>query len=76
MKYFEEVKVIWKNHVPKCGQSDTVEGELIRAVERLRHEAHVNGNINWDKGFEMFCEYIWNVLNDDSTFDNQVLEEI
>ncbi|MGG3890703.1 hypothetical protein [Metabacillus fastidiosus] len=76
MKYFEEAKQIWKNHVPKNGQSDIVEGELIRTVERLRYEAQVNGNINWDEGFEMFCDYIWNSLNDDSTFDNKVLEQI
>ena len=76
MKYFEEAKYIWKNHVPKSGQSDTVEGELIRAVERLRYEAQNNGNGNWDEGFELFCNYLWNTLDDDKTFDKSTIVEI
>jgi len=58
MKYFEEAKFIWKNYVPKSGQADTVQGELLRVIEKLRYEAQDNGNINWDDGFEMFCHYI------------------
>jgi len=76
MKYFEEAKQIWINYVPKSGQSDTVEGELIRAIEKLRYEAQNNGNVNWDQGFEQFCEYLWDVLNDSKTFDSTVIEEI
>ncbi|WP_301110204.1 hypothetical protein [Sporosarcina sp.] len=76
MKYFEEAKHIWVNYVPKSGQSDTVEGELIRAIEKLRYEAHNNGNGNWDEGFELFCYYLWDILNDDSVFGNEVLHEI
>ncbi|MBG0964320.1 hypothetical protein [Bacillus sp. SRB1LM] len=76
MKYFEEAKNIWKNQVPKNGQSDTIEGELIRAVEKLRYEAQNNGNGNWDEGLERFCEYIWDILNDSKTFESNSLEEI
>lgn len=76
MKYFEEAKNIWINYVPKNGQADTVEGELIRAVEKLRYEAQNNGNINWDKGFELFCDYLWDVLNDNHVFSQNTLEEI
>jgi hypothetical protein len=76
MKYFEEAKNIWINQVPKSGQADTVEGELIRAIERLRYEAQNNGNGNWDDGFERFCQYLWETLNDRKTFDNNVLNEI
>lgn len=38
MKYFEEAKYIWGNYVPNSEQADTVEGELIRAIERLQCE--------------------------------------
>ncbi|MUK89292.1 hypothetical protein GMD78_13010 [Ornithinibacillus sp. L9] len=76
MKYFEEAKNIWINEVPKSGQADTVEGELIRAIERLRYEAQNNGNGNWDDGFERFCQYLWGILNDQKTFDNNVINEI
>jgi len=76
MKYFEEAKQIWVKYVPKSGQSDTVEGELIRAIEKLRYEAQNNGNVNWDLGFEQFCDYLWDVLNDTKTFNSAVIEEI
>ncbi|MDF2052697.1 hypothetical protein [Priestia megaterium] len=76
MKYFEEAKDLWINHVPKNGQANTVQGELIRAVEKLRYEAHNNGNGNWDIGFEKFCEYIWEILNDSTIFREQDIKEI
>lgn len=76
IKYFEEAKFIWKNYVPKNGQSDTVQGELIRAVEKLRCEAQDNGNINWDNGFELFCDYIWNILSSWDKFSEEALIEI
>ncbi|NOV00028.1 hypothetical protein GC097_08370 [Paenibacillus sp. LMG 31457] len=58
MKYFEEAELLWKTYVPKQGQSETVQGELIRAIEKLRDEAQRNGNDNWDKCFVMFCDYL------------------
>jgi hypothetical protein len=48
VKYFEEAKHLWRTYVPKQGQSETVQGELIRAIEKLRDEAQRNGNGNWD----------------------------
>ncbi|MBX9986186.1 hypothetical protein [Priestia aryabhattai] len=76
MKYFDEAKEIWVKHVPKSGQSDVVEGEVIRAIEKLRCEAQGNGNANWDKGFEMLVLYILDVLNDPAVFSSAVLAEI
>ncbi len=76
MKYFEEAKAIWKKYVPQNGQSETVEGELIRAIEKLRYEAQNNGNANWDVGFVRFCDYIWDSLNDDVVFKHDELKEI
>lgn len=76
MKYFEEAKAIWKKYVPPNGQSETVEGELIRAIEKLRYEAQNNGNANWDVEFVRFCDYIWDSLNDDVVFKHDELKEI
>lgn len=76
MKYFEEAKFIWKNYVPKSGQADTVQGELLRAIEKLRYEAQDNGNINWDDRFEMFCDYIWSTLSSWGQFNIEILTEI
>ena len=39
MKYAEEAKQLWQTYVPKSGQADTVQGELIRAIEKLQDEA-------------------------------------
>ena len=76
MKYFEEAKFVWKNYVPKDGQADTVQGELLRAIEKLRYESQNNGNINWDDRLEMFCDYIWNTLSRWGKFSNEVLTEL
>lgn len=64
MKYKEEAKFIWKNYVPKSGQANTVQGELLRSIERLRWEAQNNGNANWDKYFRKFTTFIWKTLKD------------
>lgn len=76
MKYFEKAKEIWQQQVPQRGQSQYVEGELIRVIEKLRWESFENGNANWDKDFKYFCQYIWEVLNDDSVFDQKDLQKI
>ncbi|MFB8424716.1 hypothetical protein ACFC4S_22140 [Priestia megaterium] len=76
MKYFEEAKKIWQSYVPASGQSDTVEGELLRAVEKLRYEAHSNGNGNWDEGFKMFCNYLLETLTNDKAFNLEAQAEL
>ena len=58
MKYYAEAKRLWSTYVPKNGQADTVQGELIRAIEKLRDEVQRNGNGNWDRGHQIFC---WSV---------------
>ena len=42
-EYFEKAKFIWKNYVPKRGQSEFVQGELLRAIEKLRDKAQRSG---------------------------------
>ncbi|MDU9693841.1 hypothetical protein O0Q50_21925 [Priestia aryabhattai] len=76
MKYFEEAKKIWQSYVPPSGQADTVEGELLRAVEKLRYEAHNNGNGNWDEGFKMFCNYLLETLANDKAFNLEAQTEL
>lgn len=58
MKYLEEAKYIWKNFIPKSGQVNNLQGELLRQLEKLRYEAQNNGNINWDSNFEYFCNFL------------------
>jgi hypothetical protein len=55
---------IWKNYVPNSGQSLCIQGELLRAIEKLRDEAHRNGNVNWDFGHEILAKFILDTLLD------------
>ena len=66
MHYFEEAQSIWKTYVPKRGQAETVQGELLRAVEKLRDESTRNGNVNWDDGFNLLLTYIEDRLTDNA----------
>jgi hypothetical protein len=76
VKYAEEAGRIWRTYVPKRGQADTVQGELIRVVEKLRDEAGRNGNINWDDGFERLVSFLQRTLNDPRVFDASASQEI
>jgi len=66
--YFKEAQDIWSKYVPNSGQAQTVQGELLRAVEKLRDEATRNGNMNWDEGFEILLEYLRRDLLDEAVY--------
>jgi hypothetical protein len=76
VKYFREASALWKTYVPSTGQADTVQGELIRAVEKLRDEAHRNGNINWDDGHEILVTFLRDTLVGSGIFDKVACAEI
>lgn len=76
MKHAEEAGWIWRIYVPKRGQANTVQGELVRAVEKLRDEAGRNGNINWDDGFERLVLFLQRTLSDPQVFDASAAQEI
>jgi hypothetical protein len=48
--------------VPKQGQAATVQGELLRANEKLRDESQRNGNCNWDEGHEILAKFLLDTL--------------
>ena len=73
MRYLDEAGAIWRTKVPPSGQADTVEGELLRAVEKLRWEAQSNGNINWDEGFEILIRFLRAHLLDAAIYPDDVL---
>ncbi len=79
-EYRAKAKYLWKNYVPKCGQADTVQGELIRALGKLWDESHINGNINWDTGYEILAKYIEDTLINSDIFNiddiSQIKEDI
>ena len=75
MSYLDEATMIWRNFVPPAGQSETVQGELLRAVEKLRDEAIRNGNGNWDAGFEILLAYLHRHLLDEQVYPAAVVDE-
>ncbi len=75
-KYFEECKYIWKTYVPKSGQAKTLQGELLREIEKLRCEAQDNGNINWDDDYTYFCDFIVKSISEQSVFSDEEKEDV
>jgi hypothetical protein len=76
MKYYAEAKRLWSTYVPKNGQADTVQGELIRAIEKLRDEAQRNGNGNWDRGHQIFCSFLRDHLCRPNVFGGDAVNAI
>lgn len=48
----------WNLYVPKQGQSNVLQAEILRRVEKLQYESTNNGNINWDSNFSYFCDWL------------------
>ena len=63
---------IWKNLVPRAGESSSVQGELLRAVEKLRWEAIHNGNINWDERYECLIDFLYGQLIEQSALAEDI----
>ena len=76
MQHLEKAKEMWKKFVPKNGQADTIHGELLRAIEKLRWEAQENGNKNWDSDFEYFVELFRKHLLSNDKFDDEIKQQI
>jgi hypothetical protein len=75
LRYENDFRRIWKEHVPPSGQSNTVEGELVRAIEKLCDEALRNGNGNWDDGHERLLAYVRAKLLDPALFTPETLSQ-
>lgn len=75
-EYFEKAKFIWQTYVPESGQAETVQGELIRSVEKLRDEAQRNGNGNWDNGHEILSKYVKSILINSKVFNSTEVSQI
>lgn len=76
MKYEEEARRIWASLVPRSGQADTTQGELLRAVEKLREEAVRNGNVNWNRDHVQFARFLQTTLVSSGLFGPEDVTEI
>ena len=71
-----EFKRLWKDLVPSEGQANSVQGELIRAVGRLKDEAFRNGNQNFGRNHRILCKYIRETMTDADVFSRDEIGEI
>lgn len=74
--YISQCRFIWKNYVTESGQSEVLQGELLRQLEKLRCEAQDNGNFNWDKDFDYFCTNIKDTLCSQNFYSKSDKEKI
>lgn len=75
-QYLDILRHIWKTEVPKQGISDSLQGELLRQLEKLRWEAQENGNINWWEEYSSYCKFILETLSQDKIFSRQQKAEL
>jgi len=73
---FQIASWVWRNLVPEAGQASCVQGELLRAIEKLRWEAQSNGNANWDDCFVMFVDLLGRHLLGEPGLTSQAKAEI
>ena len=75
-RYQQEEKRLWDALVPRSGEADTVQGELLRAIGRLANEWSRNGNINWGEFYRSFVAYLREHLMRPSVFDKPTRDQI
>src|SRR5262245_25659322 len=76
-EYSETAKFLWQTYVPQSGQAETIQGELIRAIEKLAYEAQGNGNINFNSNCHgLLIDYLRKHLTADQSFDEQTIAQI
>ena len=64
MEYFHVCKEIWNRWVPQRGQSQVLQGELLRQIERLPYEAQSNENRNWNDDLLYYCDFLRSTLRE------------
>lgn len=62
-RYKPDYAHLVKQLVPPRGSAATMQGELIRAVDKLWYEGQDNGNVNWGPDFDAFTNLLdWNLV--------------
>lgn len=76
MKYFQLCQEIWQQWVPQRGQSQVLQGELLRQIEKLRYEGTKNQNANWCGDHRYFCDFLRDTLCQDEALSPQRREAV
>jgi hypothetical protein len=74
--YFETAKFLWQTYVPKSGQAETEQGELIRILEKLDNEIRGNAKANWDDQFVLLANSLRDSLISSKIFPGEIENEI
>jgi hypothetical protein len=72
----EEHERLWGELVPRKGQANTLQGELIRISAKLADEAYRNGNENWSKQHELLLNILIDILLADQTLTEKEKQNI
>jgi hypothetical protein len=75
VKYAEQAQQLRHDFVPASGAAQTVQGELLRVVGKLRDEAIRHGNRNWDASFESGLRFLERHLLDPAVFSGPLQEQ-
>jgi hypothetical protein len=76
LQYPEIAQKIWKELVPPTGPADTVQGELLRAVETLRDEAQRHANANFKRSHKRMAVFVRDTLVRSGIFDAGEIKQI
>jgi len=74
--YFNTARFLWRTYVPKSGQAETQQGELIRILEKVDNEIRGNGKGNWDYQFTLLANTLRDSLISSKIFPKEIEREI
>ena len=74
--YDSAASFMWYTYVPKVGQAKTIQGELIRSLERLDNEIRGNAKFNWSKQYVILGNELKEYLISSKTFPREIEQEI
>ena len=64
----DELSALWKKLVPKEGEAETIQGEIVRAIGRIKGDYYRNGFGNWHSYYYKLSQFLATHLIDESTF--------
>lgn len=64
----DELSDLWKKLVPKEGEAETIQGEMVRAIGRTKGDYYRNGFGNWYPHYYKLSQFLATYLIDESTF--------
>lgn len=64
----DELSALWKKLVPKEGEAETIQGEMVRAIGRIKGDYYRNGFGNWYPMYYKLSQFLAAHLIDESTF--------